>query len=216
MPVLMVSASIRWTSSRVVWVARQKYAGLFFHTISPLGLGDELLYPSFDVGLNSRDYVRAQGSCQFVHELAVQACARSKYVIPQAGVFIHRDQGQEPRAEQLGNRIWGLPEHGCPEVWDSCCCLVDQGAELGHHWGSLGRGGGTYHCPLIWFLAFAGGTYHCPLIWFLAFAGHPPHFQEVPLDSRRASGITCMGAGLELHGMIQASVNLFMHFLLRL
>jgi hypothetical protein len=39
--------------------------------ISPLGLGNELLYPGFDPSLDSRDYVRTQGGCQLVHELAV-------------------------------------------------------------------------------------------------------------------------------------------------
>jgi hypothetical protein len=43
--------------------------------VSPLGLGDELLYPGFDPSLDSRDYVRTRGGCQLVHELAAYACA---------------------------------------------------------------------------------------------------------------------------------------------
>jgi hypothetical protein len=41
--------------------------------ISPLGLGDEFLYPGFDPSLDSHDYVRTWGRCQLVHELAVRA-----------------------------------------------------------------------------------------------------------------------------------------------
>jgi hypothetical protein len=128
------------------------------------------------------------GGCQLVHELAVYARARSKYMVSQAGVPVGRDQGRETRAQQLGDRVRAFPEHGRPEVRDSGSCLVDQRAELGCHRGSLGRGWGAYCCSLVWFLAFAGGG---------------PSFQEVPLDSRRASGIAYQRAGLEEHRMIQ-------------
>jgi hypothetical protein len=105
-----------------------------------------------------------------------------------AGVPVGGDQGQETGAQQLGDRVRGFPEHGCPEVRNSGSCLVDQGAEFGCYRGSLGRGQGAYCCPLV---------------WYMAFAGRGPSFQEVLLDSGRASVITCRRAGLEEHGMIQ-------------
>jgi hypothetical protein len=95
------------------------------------------------------------------------------------------------RARKRGPNSWAITSRvfqRCPEVRDSGSCLVDQGAESGHHRGSLGQGRGAYCCLFI---------------WFLAFAGQGPSFQEVPLDPGWIVGVVCRRADLEEHGMIQ-------------
>jgi hypothetical protein len=123
-----------------------------------------------------------------VHELAVHAHVQSEYMVSQAGVPVGGDQGQETRAQQLGDRVRGFPEHGRSEVRDSGSCLVDQG----QNWAAI---------VAPW--AEAGVRTVVACLVFLAFAGRGPSFQEVPLDSGRASGIACRRAGLEEHRMIQ-------------